>query len=108
MLLVYCLIYVSENGRTRKGGGKISKRNVRTAQQFTNGEVRARVYNGDNKGEYRWVFAGNSHANFQAGLLRDVASMNLGNFDAIIQGTRRNKIKERLKRERNSSKEENK
>lgn len=73
---------------------------------ITNGEVRMRVYDGDNKGVFKWVFAGNAHEEFNEGVLRDMASMRLGNFDAIIQGTRRNKIKERLKRERNSFKEE--
>ena len=85
----------NEERRKRKGGRQINTKSVRTVKQYTNGEVRTRIYNGDNKAEYRWVFAGNSHENFQAGLLRDAASMKLGNFDAIIQGTRRNKIKQK-------------
>ena len=58
----------------------------------TNGEVRMRVYDGDGKGVYKWVFAGNAHAAFSEGVLRDMAAMRLGNFDLITQATRRNKI----------------
>jgi hypothetical protein len=60
---------------------------------ITNGEVRMRVYSGDGKGLYKWVFAGNAHEEFNEGVLRDMASMRLGNFDYITQATRRNKIK---------------
>ena len=84
-----------------EGRGKIYRRFDRTDSRFTNGEVRMRVYDGSNEGVYKWTFAGNAHGNFQAGVLRDSGSMRLGNFDAIIQGTRRNKIKERLRGERN-------
>jgi hypothetical protein len=62
---------------------------------IANGEVRMRVYDGSGKGDYKWVFAGNAHAEFNEGVLRDMASMRLGNFDYIIQATRRNKIKEK-------------
>jgi hypothetical protein len=64
---------------------------------ITNGEVRMRVYGGDGKGNFKWVFAGNAHAEFDEGILRDMASMRLGNFDFITQATRRNKLKERKK-----------
>jgi hypothetical protein len=56
-----------------------------------------RVYEGDGKGIYKWVFAGNAHDEFTEGVLRDMASMRLGNFDIITQATRRNKIKEKKK-----------
>jgi hypothetical protein len=64
---------------------------------ITNGEVRMRVYDGDGKGVFKWVFAGNAHAAFSEGVLRDMASMRLGNFDYVVQATRRNKIKEKRK-----------
>jgi len=62
---------------------------------ITNGEIRMRVYDGDGKGVFKWVFAGNAHAIFNEGVLRDMASMQLGNFDYVVQATRRNKIKEK-------------
>ena len=77
---------------------------VGAGQDFTNGEVRMRVYDGSNKGSIKWTFAGNSHENFNAGMLRDMASMRLGNFDSYIQGTRGRKY-ERFRRVRNSLKD---
>lgn len=74
---------------------------VEKGKNYTNGEVRMRIYDGDGKGIFKWVFAGNTHEIFQEGILRDAAGMRLGNFDSIIQATRRNKY-ERLKRVRNS------
>jgi len=74
---------------------------VGTGRNFTNGEVRMRVYDGDAKGICKWVFAGNTHGNFEAGVLRDMASMRLGNFDAFIQATRGRKY-ERFRKGRNS------
>lgn len=71
---------------------------------ITNGEIRMRVYEGNGRGTFKWVFAGNAHAAFSEGVLRDMASMQLGNFDLIVQATRRNKC-ERFKRVRNSLKE---
>lgn len=58
-----------------------------------------RVYDGDGKGVFKWVFAGNAHAAFSEGVLRDRASMELGNFDFIVQATRRDKIREKGKEE---------
>lgn len=65
---------------------------------ITNGEVRMRVYDGDGRGVTKWVFAGNARSAFSEGVLRDMASMKLGNFDYIIQATRRNKINEKKRR----------
>jgi hypothetical protein len=59
---------------------------------ITNGEVRMRVYDGDGKGVFKWVFAGNAHSAFSEGVLRDRAAMQLGNFDYVVQATRKNKI----------------
>ena len=67
----------------------------------TNGDVRMRIYEGDAKAVYKWVFAGNTHEIFNEGLLKDVAAMRLGNFDIIVQATRRNKF-ERFRKVRNS------
>ena len=75
-----------------------------TGRNYTNGEVRQRVYDGDSRGVVKWVFAGNSHANFQSGMLKDMASMRLGNFDGFIQATRGRKF-ERFRKERNSLRE---
>jgi hypothetical protein len=52
-----------------------------------------RIYEGDGRGIFKWVFAGNAHTAFNEGVLRDRAAMELGNFDFITQATRRNKIK---------------
>jgi hypothetical protein len=73
---------------------------VGTGENYTNGEVRMRIYDGDGKGVFKWVFAGNTHEIFQEGMLRDAAGMRLGNFDSITQATRRNKY-ERFRRVRN-------
>jgi len=70
---------------------------IGVGKNWTNGELRQRIYEGDNKGDYKWVFAGNSHKLFQAGLMRDMASMRLGNFDSFIQATR-NKKYERFRK----------
>ena len=75
-----------------------------TNRNYTNGEVRMRVYDGDSRGVVKWVFAGNARSNFRAGVLRDAASMRLGNFDSYIQGTRGRKY-ERFRKVRNSLKE---
>ena len=80
---------------------------IGVGENCTNGEVRQRVYDGDNRGICKWVFAGNAHANFRAGVVRDMASMRLGNFDFITQATRRNKF-ERFRKVRNSLKEREK
>ena len=74
---------------------------VGTGRNYTNGEIRMRVYDGDSRGVCKWVFAGNSHANFQYGMLKDMASMRLGNFDTFIQATRGRKY-ERFRKGRNS------
>ena len=67
---------------------------------YTNGEVRMRIYEGDNRGIFKWVFAGNTHSLFEEGVRKDMSAMRLGNFDYITQATRRKKI-ERFKGERN-------
>jgi hypothetical protein len=63
-----------------------------------------RVYEGNGRGIYKWVFAGNTHENFQESILRDMASMRLGNFDSFIQATRGRKC-ERFRKVRNSLRE---
>ena len=74
---------------------------IGATENFTNGEVRMRVYEGNARGIYKWVFAGNTHEHFTEGVLKDMASMRLGNFDYITQATRRNKF-ERFRKVRNS------
>ena len=74
---------------------------LRAGQNWSNGEVRMRVYDGGNKGVCKWVFAGNTHALFQVGLVKDMAAMRLGNFDGFIQATRNRKF-ERFRKVRNS------
>jgi hypothetical protein len=73
-------------------------------RNFTNGEVRMRVYEGSARGVYKWVFAGNTHEHFTEGTLKDMASMRLGNFDSFIQATRGRKY-ERFRKVRNSLRE---
>ena len=74
---------------------------VKDGGNFTNGEVRMRVFDGSSKGVYKWVFAGNTHEAFQSGILRDMAAMRLGNFDSFIQASRNRKF-ERFREVRNS------
>lgn len=77
---------------------------VKDGGNFTNGEVRMRVFDGSSKGVYKWVFAGNTHEAFQSGILRNMAAMRLGNFDGFIQAARGGKF-ERFRRDRNAFKE---
>jgi hypothetical protein len=77
---------------------------IGATENFTNGEVRMRVYEGNTRGIYKWVFAGNTHEHFTEGVLKDMASMRLGNFDGFIQATRGRKY-ERFRKVRNSLRE---
>lgn len=79
--------------RRQKRRKKRMKRFLQSDRAWSNGEVRMRVYDAEGKGEHKWVFAGNSHENFRAFMLRDMASMRLGNFDAATQGTRKERNK---------------
>ena len=63
-----------------------------------------RVFDAENRGSFKWVFAGNTHESFMAGMLRDGASQRLGNFDSYIQATRGRKF-ERFRKVRNSFKD---
>ena len=54
----------------------------------TNGVVRMRMYDGNDKGYYDTVFCGSSHTSFLAGLKSDGINLNMGNFDSIIQSKR--------------------
>jgi hypothetical protein len=59
---------------------------------ITNGEVRMRIYGGDGRGVYKWVFAGNAHTGFNESI---DPKINAGNFEFVAQATRRNKLKEK-------------
>ena len=54
----------------------------------TNGVVRMRMYDGNDKGYYDSVFCGPSHTSFLAGLKSDGISLNMGNRDFKTQSDR--------------------
>lgn len=65
----------------------------------TNGEVRMSVRDINGKSTYKWVFAGNAHAEFGESIVNDLGEPRL-NFDFVMEATERNKLKEKKKNEK--------